>query len=65
MMLDQCGDSGVWLQEPGAEEEDCESQLNSTGAVGVPDSTVSTAKVNNATKIKSLLLSESANNAYN
>ena len=56
MMLDQCGDSGVWLQEPGAEEEDCESQLNSTGAVGVPDSTVSTEKVkNNATTIESLL----------
>ena len=56
MMLDQCGDSGVWLQEPGAEEEDYESQLNSTGTMGVPDSTVSAEKVkNNATNTESLL----------
>ena len=54
MMLDQCGDSGVWLQEPGAEEEDYESQLNSTGTMGVP--TLSTEKVkNNATNTESLL----------
>ena len=51
MMLDQCSDSGVWLQEPGAEEEDYESQLNSTGTMGVPTEKVK----NNATNTESLL----------